>query len=283
MLAAMKSVQVRVPATTANLGPGFDSLGIALQIHNTTTVTLGKGDAPGPMALEAAEAFFAATGIKPRAFHWSVEGGVPRSRGLGSSVTVRLGILAGLNALAGKPLSRHRLFELCAGLEGHPDNAAPGVFGGFCIAPKHGAVQRHTVSQELAFAILIPAMELETKSARAVLPDSVPLGLAAVNAGQSAAIAAAFATRDYRKLKGCFVDHLHQPHRARLLPFLEPVIEAACRAGALGGWLSGAGSSIACVSLSDPARVARAMIAASGLDEACAIVVRADNSGLRIA
>ena len=109
-------MRVRVPATSANLGPGFDSLGVALRLYNTTTVFRGRGPAPGEMAREAADLFFRKTRTKPFAFHWGVEGDVPRSRGLGSSVTVRLGVLHGLNELAGRPLNRQGVFELCAGL-----------------------------------------------------------------------------------------------------------------------------------------------------------------------
>jgi homoserine kinase len=283
MLPAMNSVSVRVPATTANLGPGFDCLGIALQLYNTTTVTRGKGADPGEMALEAAALFFRAAGGKPFAFHWSVEGDVPRSRGLGSSVTVRLGVLHGLNELAGRPLNRHELFHLCAELEGHPDNAAPAAYGGFCICPATGHVQRYAVGLDLAFVLLIPGIELETKKARGVLPSKIPLGDAVVSAGNAAAIAGAFASGDYKKLQGCFGDRFHQPYRSRLMPYLDDVIEAGCAAGALGGWLSGAGSTVACTTLRHPDRVANAMIGACGLDAAYAVVVRVDNRGVRIA
>ena len=139
----MQSATIRIPATTANLGPGYDCLGIALSLSNRLTVrrkaletdvppeSFHSGDA---MAAEAAEAFFMEAGLPPFPFCWNIEGEVPRSRGLGSSVTVRLGLLAGLNALSGAPLSTPTLFELCAKLEGHPDNAAPAAFGGFTVA-----------------------------------------------------------------------------------------------------------------------------------------------------
>ena len=283
MLEEMKSVRVRVPATTANLGPGFDAMGIALRIYNTTTVERGRGTDPGDMANAAADLFFQTSGVKKFDFHWSVEGDVPRSRGLGSSVTVRLGVLHGLNALAGKPLDRQAVFRLCAELEGHPDNAAPGAFGGFCIAPKSGPLQRYPVGEELAFVLLIPDMELETSKARGVLPAKIALSDAALSVGNAAAIAGAFASGDYRKLAGCFEDRLHQPYRAKLMPFLDDVIAAGCSAGALGGWLSGAGSTIACAALRRPDKVANAMIAACGLESACAVVVRADNAGVKIA
>jgi homoserine kinase len=234
------------------------------------------------MAREAADLFFGKTKTKSFAFHWSVEGDVPRSRGLGSSVTVRLGVLHGLNELAGRPLKRHGVFELCSELEGHPDNAAPGAFGGFCVAPANGPVQRYAVGDELAFVFLIPAHELETEKARNLLPKTLALADAVLCVGNAAAIAGAFASGDYRKLSGCFGDRIHQPYRAKVLPFLDRVIEAGCAAGALGGWLSGAGSAVACATLSRPDRVANAMVSACDLDAACAIVLRADNQGARI-
>jgi homoserine kinase len=278
----MTFARVRVPATSANLGPGFDSLGVAVRLYNTTTVFKGRGPAPGDMASEAADLFFKESQTKPFAFHWSVEGDVPRSRGLGSSVTVRLGVLHGLNELAGRPLDRHAVFRLCSELEGHPDNAAPGAYGGFCVAPANGPVQRYAVAEELAFVFLIPANELETEKARNLLPKTLPFSDAVLCAGNAAAIAGAFASADYKKLAGCFGDRIHQPYRAKVLPFLDRVIEGGRAAGALGGWLSGAGSAVACATLVRPDRVANAMVSACGLDAACAIVLRADNRGVRI-
>jgi len=278
----MNEARVRVPATTANLGPGFDCLGIALQIYNTTTVRLGRGPAKGGMAEESADLFFHEARRRPFAFHWGVEGSVPRSRGLGSSVTVRLGVLHGLNELAGRPLARTDLFRLCAGLEGHPDNAGPAAFGGFTVTPPMGPLQRYRVGKELCFVLLIPDFEIATPAAREALPRTVTFADAAFSAGNAAAVAAAFAAGNYPALRGAFHDRLHQPFREPLLPCLTPVIEAACAAGALGGWLSGSGSTIACVTLRRPDKIANAMISASGLDEAVAIAVRADNSGVKI-
>lgn len=278
----MNEVRVRVPASTANLGPGFDCLGIALKLYNTTTVRRGRGPAKGEMAAEASALFFRESGIRPFAFHWEVEGSVPRSRGLGSSVTVRLGVLHGLNELAGRPLVRADVFRLCAMLEGHPDNAAAAAFGGFTIAPPAGLLQRYRIENRLKFALLIPEFEISTPAAREVLPARIPLRDAVFSAGCAAAISAAFATRNYRSLAGCFHDLLHQPYREPLIPFLPSVIRAACKAGALGGWLSGSGSTIACVTLKNPESVANAMMAASGLDSAVAIVVGADPSGARV-
>lgn len=278
----MSVVRVKVPATTANLGPGFDCLGIALQIYNWVTVQREPSGESDGMIEAACAAFFGRTSARPFAVRCKISGEVPRARGLGSSVTVRLGVLHGLNELAGSPLNREDVFRLCAELEGHPDNAAPAAFGGFTIARRDGTFQRYRVDRELEFALLIPDFEVSTSDARGVLPQSVPLGDAVISVSNACAIAGAFASRDYEKLAGCFDDRLHQPFRQKLVPFLAPVIEAGRRAGALGGWLSGSGSTVACVALGKAERVAGAMLGACGVPGARVVTTRADNAGVRI-
>ncbi|MFZ4682325.1 MAG: homoserine kinase [Terrimicrobiaceae bacterium] len=277
----MSFALIKVPASTSNLGPGFDCLGIALKIYNVVTVRKG-GKPPEAMIAQAAEAFFRKAKKKAFAFETGIAGEVPRSRGLGSSVTVRLGVMHGLNALAGSPLDRGEIFELCAELEGHPDNAAPASFGGFTIARPGGSWQRHRVADTVGFALLIPDFEVSTPAARRVLPKSVPLKDAVLSAGNACAIAGAFASRDYEKLAGCFADRLHQPYREKLIPCLPAVLAAGRKAGALGGWLSGSGSTIACMTLGPADRVAKAMLAASGLAGARIVTTKADNTGVRV-
>jgi homoserine kinase len=274
------SVRVRVPATSANLGPGFDALGVALRIYNTVTVRRAVKVAPDAMADEAAGAFFVSAKKKPFPFEWSIRGDVPRSRGLGSSVTVRLGLLHGLNALTGSPLDNEALYRLCAKLEGHPDNAAPAAFGGFTVARPDGSYQRFPVGSKLKFALLIPDYEVRTADARRVLPKQLPYKDAVRSAANAAAIAAAFASANYASLPGCFEDFLHQPYRAPLVPGLDKVIAAGTKAGALGGWLSGSGSTMACITLGDPAKVARAMKKAFGSAKAEIVTATAENRGV---
>ena len=131
----MQQVTVRVPASTSNLGPGYDCLGVALRLYNS--VTLMRGKAPRSshprIVSDAAERFFEQTRSRAFSFSYSIVERVPRCRGLGSSATVRLGILLGLNHLSAKPLDRLAVFRLCAEVEGHPDNAAPAAFGGFTV------------------------------------------------------------------------------------------------------------------------------------------------------
>ena len=278
----MRTVRVRVPATTANLGPGFDCLGIALQIYNWITVSRDSSKDANPMAEAACAAFFRRTGQRPFSIRCDISGDVPRARGLGSSVTVRLGVLHGLNQLSGSPLEpRRRFLSSAQNSKVIPTIARPPSFGGFTIAAADGTLQRYRVDRKLEFALLIPDFEVSTADARSVLPKMVPLREAVISLSNACAIAGAFASREYEKLVGCFDDRLHQPFRQKLVPFLAPVIEAASRAGALGGWLSGSGSTVTCIGLGASGRIADAMLAACKIQGARVVTTHADNAGVR--
>jgi homoserine kinase len=144
----MQKVTVRVPASTSNLGPGFDCLGIALHLYNNVTLSRGRAGPARPMVRAAAAAFFRRAQRKPFPFSCAIAGDIPACRGLGSSATVRLGVLSGLNELAGHPLQQQEIFEICSELESHPDNAAPAAYGGFNIV-RDGQRQTFTVSAQL--------------------------------------------------------------------------------------------------------------------------------------
>ncbi len=279
----MRAVTVEVPATTSNLGPGYDCLGVALSIYNRVTVARKPGDAPSEMVQEAADAFFAKASQEAFPFTCSIEGEVPMSRGLGSSVTLRLGVLTGLNVLAGRPLSRTEIFEIGANLEGHPDNAAPAQFGGFTVASGEAAPLRFVVSPALSFVLLIPNFEVRTADSRRILPEDVNRKAAVASSARACRITAAFAGQRYEALRDAFEDSaFHQPHRLPLVPFLPKVLAAGRAAGALGGFLSGSGSTVACLTLEDAESVAAAMLEASGLEGARTLVTRADNRGVRV-
>jgi homoserine kinase len=282
----MNEVTIRVPATSANLGPGYDCLGVALQLYNRVTVARSAGPETHPMAMAVAEKFFTVSGAESFPFAWKIEGEVPQSRGLGSSVTVRLGLLHGLNELTDRPLDAGQLFRLCAELEGHPDNAAPGAFGGFTVAG--GAeVARFEIAPTLRFALLIPDFEISTPAARRVLPPQLDRLAAAQSCANACRITAAFATQNYALLRGAFVDHLHQPFREKeLIPILSRVIAAGEAEGALGGFLSGSGSTICCVveekdegGRMKAEEIGAAMLAASGNEGARVVITQADNQG----
>jgi homoserine kinase len=289
----MQKVTVRVPGSTSNLGPGFDCLGVALRIHNSVTVIRATSRHSYPrIVMQAADRFFKQAGRRAFPFSCSIMEQVPRCRGLGGSATVRLGILLALNRLSGDPLHRLAVFRLCAELEGHPDNAAPASFGGFTVVgsarradrtPQRGVptVERFEVSSRVYFVLLIPDLEIQTKRARTILPSRISWIAAVENSANACVATAAFASQHYEKLRGTFTDHLHQPFRSKLIPFLPRVIAAAEDAGALGAFLSGSGSTIAAVTLHRPEKIAAAMLGAARAS-ARTIITHADNRGAQL-
>lgn len=277
----IQSVTVRVPASTSNLGPGFDCLGAALRIYNSVTVARTKDrHRREKIVAEAANLFFRRTNGRSFHFSCSAKEKIPRCRGLGSSATIRLGILHGLNELAGGPLDRLSIFHLCAKLEGHPDNAAPCSLGGFTVARGEN-FQRFEVSPRLKFVLLIPDLEISTPAARKILPAKISRAGAVQSVSNACTITAAFASRDYEKLRGAFTDLLHQPFRAKLILFLPRVIAAAEKAGALGAFLSGSGSTICAVTLRNSQRVAAAMRRTARC-KSTTVITTVDNRGVQI-
>jgi homoserine kinase len=275
-------VTIRIPASTSNLGPGFDCLGVALRVYNSVTISrAAKQESLTPIAAKAADLFFKRTKRRRFPFSCLAKEKIQRSRGLGSSATIRLGILHGLNELTRQPLDRLSIFQLCAELEGHPDNAAPSSFGGFTVA-RGKNVQRFEVSSRLKFVLLIPDFEIRTSAARKILPAKISRTNAVASAGNACAITAAFASRNYEHLRGAFTDHLHQPFRTKLVPFLPRVIAAAEKAGALGAFLSGSGSTICAVTLSNPRKIAAAMKRAARSTSSQIVITAADNHGVKI-
>jgi homoserine kinase len=293
----MEQITVRVPASTSNLGPGFDCLGVALRIYNTITMarSASRQHSHPRIVCEAADRFFKGAHRRAFSFSSSIVEQIPRSRGLGSSATVRLGIVLALNRISGNPLDRFKLFQLCAELEGHPDNAAPATFGGFTLVQSSASVslargkrdacptiQRFAISPRLSFVLLVPDLEIQTSRARNVLPSKISHADAVENCANACALVAAFVSQDYQKLRGVFVDHLHQPFRTTLVPFLPRVIAAAEKAGALGAFLSGSGSTICAITLQDRDRIAAAMKDSAGSISSRVIITRADNHGAKI-
>ena len=278
----MEKVTIRIPASTSNLGPGFDCLGVALQIYNSITIRRAKDrQRQEKIVAQAADLFFKRTKHRPFAFSCSANEKIPRCRGLGSSATIRLGILHGFNELCRRRLDRLSIFRICAELESHPDNAAPASFGGFTVA-RGEDFQRFDVASRLKFILLIPDFEIRTSAARKILPAKISRKGAVESAGNACAITAAFASRNYQELRGAFVDHLHQPFRARLIPILPRVIAAAEKAGALGAFLSGSGSTICAVTLRNPQRIATAMKRAARSTSSKILITTADNRGVQI-
>lgn len=291
------SVTFQVPGSTSNLGPGFDTLGIALQAYNRVRVTRVPGrrgarivspiadDARAgatELVEEAARALFRRARKPAFGFDVHLSGDVPIARGLGSSVTVRLGVVAGLSELAGGGLDRQAWFEIVSDLEGHPDNAAPGAFGGFsasAILDGKARAIRFPVKPSFRFVTLIPGFEVSTEKARKLVPNSFSKADTIHNLTRVSLITAAFASGNAEALRGAFEDRVHQPYREALIPQLSRVIRAGEKAGAIGGWLSGSGSTIICLAIRDADAVGAAML--RQLPGSEVRILGADRGGIR--
>ena len=288
---------VRVPGTTANLGSGFDTLGLAVAFYNRAQVRrrsdrrieitspIAESSRAGALAMleEAAGAFFKKTRQARFGADIHLSGDVPIARGLGSSVTARLGCVAGLNALCGSPLDRQGLLEVVAALEGHPDNAAPAVFGGFTAAGFVGdevRCLRVPMPGRIRLVTLIPDFEVSTPEARKRVPQSFSKADTIHILNRASLVTAAFATGRLEALRGCFDDRIHQPHRAPLIPGMEAILAAGVKAGAVGGWLSGSGSTLMCLALDHADAVAKAM--QRKMPNASVHVLKPDNAGLKV-
>ena len=296
-----REVTIRVPGSTSNCGAGFDSLGMALSIYNNVTLTRGDWSGAQPaaasdshgldMADEAAQLFFVRAGVEEIGYTLAIRGDVPMSRGLGSRVTLRAGVVAALNELTGAKLTKEALCSLVTQLEGHPDNATPAVIGGFCVARCDAhtgellGVLRKPIGRDLCFVVVSPDQELETKKARGILPKELPYFDAIKSVNSATYVVAAFLSGEYDRLRHAVKDFLHEPYRLPLIPGAKPAIEAGVAAGALTGWLSGSGSSVLCVARPKlAAKVGRAMAAAFAEHKLPSTIhlLHADNSGLLV-
>ncbi len=268
----MKRVRVSVPATTSNLGPGFDVLGMALTLRMTLTLTAEGGQRPLDRSNMVVRSFLAGLGRHPvpRGLAFDVRSDIPRSRGLGSSAAARLCGLLAAEALKGLTDEgfADAVAKACA-LEGHPDNAVPAAYGGLRSTLMAGAAPLHVewpTPKDLGVAVCVPDYEVETERARAVLPAKVPLADAAANAARTVHLLGALRTGRLTELGPAMRDSLHQPYRRRLLPGFDAALKAAAQAGAFGAALSGSGSAVLAFTPRGgvQARVAAAMVRAFG-------------------
>jgi homoserine kinase len=272
-------VTVQVPATSANLGPGFDCLGLALNLFLRVSCQPSGGDlrisandsgistGPDNLVYRAIQAVAHASGRPLAGLDIAIENGIPLSRGLGSSAAaITAGLMLG-NELGRGRLDKRQLLDIGLPLEGHPDNLAPALFGGLCVSTvADGAVLSVPVKLTRAPSIVlfIPEFAMSTAEARSVLPDSVPRGDAVFNTGRAALLVAALAAGDFRLVRWAMDDRLHQPYRAALFPALPKLISAALEAGAAGAALSGAGSTVIALCETNADAIARALQSAAG-------------------
>jgi homoserine kinase len=262
-----KKIVIKVPATSANLGPGFDVLGVALKLYNEVEITTAadqgsieiRGEGHNALPLDeknvvwqAMKAVFQTLPKSRRpqyelkSFHIQLRNGIPLVSGLGSSAAARLcGILAA-NEIAGRPFSQKELLAIGVKLEGHPDNMVPALYGGLCVSAvtDKGLTHVRLAPPKLKAVVCTPSFELSTDQARKVLPKQFPLATAVFNTSRVALLLAALQTKRFDLLGDAMEDRVHQPSRESLIPGMSKVVATARKAGAYGAALSGAGPSI---------------------------------------
>ena len=258
----MNNVIIHTPATTANLGPGFDCLGLALDLWNKTSFTLegsgvhikvrGEGSGLLPpddrnLILRSFLRLYQEVGTHfPEGLTIQCENHVPLGSGLGSSAVAIITGLVGANHLLGNPVGMDEILRLAAAIEGHPDNVASALLGGLTlvISVGQGVIARNLPVAPLMVVLAVPAIHLPTSTSRAALPREVPLSDAVFNIGRNAFVIEALRTGDLNLLGKVMDDRLHQPFRLRLIPGAEMVFNAAKQAGAAAVALSGSGPSV---------------------------------------
>jgi homoserine kinase len=293
-------VTVRVPATVANLGPGFDILALAVQLQNEVEAESTGGEGmevdPGPdapdelrdpernLVCRAVLAACAAAGVAPPGVRLRCRSSIPLARGLGSSAAAALSGVLIADALLQLGWDEQRVIAAAAEIEGHPDNVAAALLGGLAICASGGPVVTVPVPEELRCVLFIPSGEMSTRVARQVVPVAFPRADAVYNAGRCALLVAAMLTGRLELLGEAMRDRWHQPGRALLMPHLPVLIEAALRAGALGACLAGAGPSVLALVRGGASPVPAAMLeaaAGSGVDGE-AVTHRVRNFGARV-
>ncbi|WP_124100818.1 homoserine kinase [Ruminococcus sp. Marseille-P6503] len=252
-------MKIQIPATSANLGAGFDALGLALTFYNyvemeeSDRIDISSADGLDIPADEknliyiSAKDLFAVCGRKLEGLKLVQTNNIPMARGLGSSSACIVAGLAGANHMLGNPLTTDDLVDLAAQIEGHPDNTAPALLGGIVTAVFDGR-KVHWVKQEvftkLKFTAIIPDFELKTEKARACLPKEVSHNDAVYNLSRAALFSASLLTGKFENLRTAVHDKLHQPYRMEFIPHCREVFDIAYTHGAYGAYISGAGPTI---------------------------------------
>lgn len=255
-------VKVRVPASTSNLGPGFDAFGLALSLYLDFSITeaddwsievIGEGEEKIPrneknLAYRALSHLFEQVVQQPSGLHLKMENAIPVSRGLGSSATAIIAGLTAGNYLLGEPFSQKELIKMAIELEGHPDNVTASFLGGLTLCYHHDAEwrwQRYELSEKLRLLVLVPPVKLSTREARKVLPETVSREDAIFNLAHSSLLALSLLKGDWKMLAQAMQDRLHQPYRLPLLPEMKEGLSILRESrGVLGASLSGAGPSL---------------------------------------
>ncbi|MBD5779330.1 hypothetical protein IEN85_07475 [Pelagicoccus sp. NFK12] len=300
-MSSLSRVVCKVPGSTSNCGSGFDTLGMAVALFNEVAVERADRDGDdsfGPdiyplseMARETVARFFEESGVAPFEVRIRIRGDVPQARGLGSSVTVRGGILGGLSKLSGADWGKDKLVEVITELEGHPDNASASILGGFTVSrfldspAKVESVNKIEVSEALRLVVVSPEFEVLTSASRGVLPQSLDFASVVSSINSVSCVVGALASGNYAELANAVHDSVHEPYRLKNIPGAAAAIAAGIEAGAYTGWLSGSGSSVLCACAAERAEAVMAAMrekfSEAGLDSV-GRDLSAENTGLQI-
>lgn len=252
-------IRIQVPATSANLGSGFDSLGIALTLYNqvwmeeSDTINISSKDNikiptdENNLIYWAAKLLYEQCGRKLPGLKIIQQNDIPMARGLGSSSACIVSGILGANRLLGNPLSQQDLINLAAKIEGHPDNTTPAILGGLVASAMEGERVYSVsvpVSEKICFALFIPPFELKTEKARSVLPQEYSRSDAVYNLSRSALMTATLFSGKTENLRVAVQDKLHQPYRCGLIQNYDQVFRLSYELGSLGTYVSGAGPTI---------------------------------------
>ncbi len=254
-------IKVKVPATTANLGPGFDSMGMALCQYSYFECELSdkmeliiegleseKITQEDNLVVKAMDKFFAYIARRPKAYRLKIINGIALARGMGSSASAIVGGLMCANALMEYPLSKEELLSLATELEGHPDNVAPALLGNLILSTKAkagGVIYRKIeVAKDIACILFIPEYEISTSDSRRVLPEKVSIGDAVFNSSHLGFLLLGFLNNDKDLIGEAMEDKIHEPYRKKLIKGFDEFKQACLQAGAFAFCLSGAGSTV---------------------------------------
>lgn len=250
-------IEVKVPATSANIGPGFDCLGLALNLYNTYKVE----EIDSGLIIEgceekyandenliyvAMEKCFEKVGYSPKGIKIEIDAEIPVSRGLGSSAACIIGGILAANELSGNTLSLQEILNLATELEEHPDNVAPALLGGMVVSVYEDEVysSKINIGSGIKFLALIPNFKLSTKKSRSILPKVIPHSDAVFNVGRVALMVSALHNGEFDLLNIAGEDKLHQHYRGTLIDGYDEILLEAKKIGAKGVFLSGAGPTI---------------------------------------
>ena len=275
-----KSVTIHVPATSANLGPGFDCLALALDMWNHTTFTVkekgfslqitGEGSEQldtdkNNLVARSAVNFYSSFNIpEPTGLNIQCENNIPLGSGLGSSAAAVITGLLGANALSGNIASPAEILNLANEIEGHPDNVCAALFGGLSIVINDkGKLIHHKIDiPDIETIVAVPEFDLSTEASRSAIPKVVPLTDVVFNLGRTALVVEGLRTNNLDLLIPALEDRLHQPYRIKLLPGASKAMKEAIDQGAKAVALSGAGPSIIAFASDNAKNIADIMIAA---------------------